>query len=181
MDVVQVVVLCDSRTAAGRAEYDVTSAAVDAINNKTDGVFDDLLPNTIINLTVAYEGCGEPHPTMLYVMPCSAVFLFVIAAVTEWTPLSQLSECVASLPWWLLLLDCACSVGFNLTMLRFIGTLSAVNYALYSLLKDIALLTIAFLFFSEELYASRIEGWAVTICGCCVWQHRKLRERRNLQ
>ena len=84
-------------------------------------------------------------------------------------------------PWWLLLLDCACSVGFNLTMLRFIGTLSAVNYALYSLLKDIALLTIAFLFFSEELYASRIEGWAVTICGCMVWQHRKLRERRNLQ
>jgi len=41
-DVVQVVVLCDSRTAAGRAECDVTSAAVDAINNKTDGVFDDL-------------------------------------------------------------------------------------------------------------------------------------------
>jgi len=123
----------------------------------------------------------NPLTTMLYVMPCSALFLFVIAAVTEWTPLSQLSECVASLPWWLLLLDCACSVGFNLTMLRFIGTLSAVNYALYSLLKDIALLTIAFLFFSEELYASRIEGWAVTICGCMVWQHRKLRERRNLQ
>ena len=42
VDVVQVVVLCDSRTAAGRAECDVTSAAVDAINNKTDGVFDDL-------------------------------------------------------------------------------------------------------------------------------------------
>jgi len=62
VDVVQVVVLCDSRTAAGRAECDVTSAAVDAINNKTDGVFDDMLPTTLINLTVAYEGCGEKHP-----------------------------------------------------------------------------------------------------------------------
>ena len=61
-DVVQVVVLCDSRSAAGRAECDMSIAAVDAINNKTDGVFDDLLPNTVLNLTVAYEGCGEPHP-----------------------------------------------------------------------------------------------------------------------
>ena len=33
-DVVQVAVLCDSRTAAGRAEGDMSIAAVDAINNK---------------------------------------------------------------------------------------------------------------------------------------------------
>ena len=90
----------------------------------------------------------------------SAVFLFVIAAVTEWMTIRFLSGCVASLPWWLLLLDCACSVGFNLTMLRFIGTLSAVNYALYSLLKDIALLTIAFLFFSEGVVCVADRGWA---------------------
>ena len=51
VDVVQVAVLCDSRTAAGRAECDMSIAAVDAINNKTDGVFDDLLPNTVLNLT----------------------------------------------------------------------------------------------------------------------------------
>ena len=43
-------------------ECDAARAAVDAINNKTDGVFDDLLPTTLINLTVAYEGCGEKHP-----------------------------------------------------------------------------------------------------------------------
>ena len=40
----------------------------------------------------------NPLTTMLYVMPCSALFLFVIAAVTEWTPVDSLSGCVASLP-----------------------------------------------------------------------------------
>ena len=61
-------------------------------------------------------------------------------------------------------------MGFNLTMLRFIGTLSAVNYALGLLLKDIALLTIAFLFFSAS--CGRFCGSRAgprTICGCCVW------------
>ena len=122
----------------------------------------------------------NPLTTMLYVMPCSAVFLFGIAGLTEWSD-SALTDCAAALPWWLLLLDCACSLGFNLTMLRFIGTLCAVNYALYGLLKDIGLVLFAYLLFAEEIPLSRFEGWCVTIAGCCVWQHRKLRERRNLQ
>ena len=43
-----------------------------------------------------------------------------------------------------------------------------MNYALYSLLKHrIAHNRLPLL--QRELYASRIEGWAVTICGCCVW------------
>ena len=103
---------------------------------------------------------------MLYVMPCSAVFLFGIA-VTEWTPVGVVGMFLSSLPWWLLLLDCACSVGFNLTIFGLLEH-AAVNCALYSLLKDIALLTIAFSSSRRGWYASRIEGWAVTICGCCV-------------
>ena len=42
VDVVQVVVLCDSRTAAGRAECDVTSAAVELPPQSTRG------PQTIL-------------------------------------------------------------------------------------------------------------------------------------
>ena len=63
-DVVQVAILCDyleART-AGRQDCDTAIAAVDAINNKTDGIFDELIPKTFLNLTVAFEGCGDNHP-----------------------------------------------------------------------------------------------------------------------
>ena len=63
-DVVQVAILGDyleART-AGRQDCDTAIAAVDAINNKTDGIFDELIPGTFLNLTVAFEGCGDNHP-----------------------------------------------------------------------------------------------------------------------
>ncbi len=40
-------------------ECDAARAAVDAINNKTDGVFDDLLPETVINATITFASCGQ--------------------------------------------------------------------------------------------------------------------------
>ena len=63
-DVVQVAVLCNYIEAriADRQDCDAIIAAVDAINDKEDGVLDDLLPGTILNLTVAFEGCGDNHP-----------------------------------------------------------------------------------------------------------------------
>ena len=63
-DVVQVAVLCNYIEAriADRQDCDAIIAAVDAINDKTDGVLDGLLPATHLNLTVAFEGCGDNHP-----------------------------------------------------------------------------------------------------------------------
>ena len=63
-DVVQVAVLCNYIEAriADRQDCDAIIAAVDAINDKTDGVLDGLLPGTILNLTLAFEGCGDNHP-----------------------------------------------------------------------------------------------------------------------
>ena len=52
-DVVQVAVLCNYIEAriADRQDCDAIIAAVDAINDKTDGVLDGLLPGTILNLS----------------------------------------------------------------------------------------------------------------------------------
>jgi len=63
-DVVQVAVLCNYIEAriADRQDCDAIIAAVDAINDKEDGVLDGLLPDTILNLTLAFEGCGDSHP-----------------------------------------------------------------------------------------------------------------------
>ena len=51
VDYVPIVMLCDTGTAA-REECDAGRAAVDAINNKFDGYFDDLLPLTKLELEV---------------------------------------------------------------------------------------------------------------------------------
>ena len=51
VDTVRIGMLCDSGTAA-REECDAGRAAVDAINNKFDGYFDDLLPLTKLEVEV---------------------------------------------------------------------------------------------------------------------------------
>ena len=54
-DVVQVAVLCNYIEAriADRQDCDAIIAAVDAINDKKDGVLDDVLPGTHLNLTLS--------------------------------------------------------------------------------------------------------------------------------
>ena len=53
-DVVQVAVLCNYIEAriADRQDCDAIIAAVDAINDKADGVLDGILPTTFLNLTL---------------------------------------------------------------------------------------------------------------------------------
>jgi hypothetical protein len=65
VDTVRIGMLCDSGTAA-REECDAGRAAIDAINNKNDGYFDDLLPLTKLEVTVAFfdQGdCGASTPS----------------------------------------------------------------------------------------------------------------------
>ena len=52
-------VLCKSVSGPGREECDHVLATVQALNNKTDGFFDHLLPHTQIQVAVAYVGCAE--------------------------------------------------------------------------------------------------------------------------
>ena len=64
VDYVPIVMLCDTGTAA-REECDAGRAAVDAINNKFDGYFDDLLPLTKLEVKVAFfDGtqCKDDSP-----------------------------------------------------------------------------------------------------------------------
>ena len=51
-------------TAVRREDCDAGRAAIAAINDKSDGAFDDLLPNTQLSVTVAFYDsarCGDPH------------------------------------------------------------------------------------------------------------------------
>ena len=51
-------------TAVRREDCDAGRAAIAAINDKTDGAFDNLLPNTQLSVTVAFYDsarCGDPH------------------------------------------------------------------------------------------------------------------------
>ena len=94
-----------------------------------------------------------------------------IAAATEWTA-ESVQSCYEKLPWYIMLLDCFAAFGFSVTMVAFVGKLSAVSYSIYSLLKDIVLVTLAFLCFREHVPLIQIFCWVVTIAGCAVWNHR---------
>ena len=61
VDFVQIGMLCDAGM-GGREECDAGRAAFEAINNKNDGIFDDVLTSTKLEVTVAtFDGnnCGE--------------------------------------------------------------------------------------------------------------------------
>ena len=63
---------------------------------------------------------------------------------------------------------------FNLSMMLFIGKLSAVAYSVFAFFKEILLVLVAFLLFSESITRCEIEGYFVTLIAVVVWQHRKL-------
>ena len=55
-------------TAVRREDCDAGRAAIAAINDKTDGAFDDLLPDTQLSATVAFYDsgrCGDPHHSVI--------------------------------------------------------------------------------------------------------------------
>ena len=66
---------------------------------------------------------------------------------------------------------------FNLSMMRFIHKLSAVGYSVFAFLKEIVLVVLAVLCFSESLSRPQVEGYVVTLAAVVVWQHRKLAAR----
>ena len=59
VDTVQVALLCED-SIAGREECDAGRAAIDAINDKNDGYFDDLLPLTKLQPSIVeFQSCGD--------------------------------------------------------------------------------------------------------------------------
>lgn len=114
----------------------------------------------------------NPLTSLLYIAPAASCFLTAYAAVTEWS--SPHFSCFDKLPWWVMLIDCVVAFVFNLSMMLFIGRLSAVAYSLFAFFKEIILVVIAFCFFEETVTRGQLEGYAVTTLAVLVWQHRKL-------
>lgn len=114
----------------------------------------------------------NPLTSLLYVAPSACVFLGVYAAGSEWSRPNF--HCFDKLPLWVLALDCIVAFIFNLSMMLFIGKLSAVAYSLFAFLKEIILVAVAFCFFQESISRGQLEGYAVTTLAVLVWQHRKL-------
>lgn len=117
----------------------------------------------------------NPLTSLLYIAPAACVFLSIYAASVEWT--SHDFHCFDKLPWWLMLFDCLVAFVFNLSMMLFIGRLSAVAYSLFAFLKEIVLVVVAFCFFQEPITRPQLEGYAVTTLAVIVWQHRKIHSR----
>ena len=117
-------------------------------------------------------GKFNPMTTLLYIAPATALSMVAFAAATEWNQPDF--QCFDKLPLWLLALDCCVAFVFNLSMMLFIGKLSAVAYSVFAFFKEICLVLVAFLLFSEDITRCEVEGYLVTLIAVIVWQHRKL-------
>jgi hypothetical protein len=117
-------------------------------------------------------GRFNPMTTLLYIAPATTLSMAAFAAATEWSRPDF--QCFDKLPLWLLALDCGVAFVFNLSMMLFIGKLSAVAYSVFAFFKEICLVVVAFLLFSENITRCEIEGYFVTLVAVVVWQHRKL-------
>ena len=117
----------------------------------------------------------NPLTTLLYIAPATCVSMLALAGATEWSKPDF--QCFDKLPLWLLALDCGIAFVFNLSMMLFIGKLSAVAYSVFAFFKEIVLVIVAFFFFREAVTRSEIEGYVVTLVAVLVWQHRKLTGR----
>ena len=117
----------------------------------------------------------NPLTTLLYIAPATCASMVALAAATEWTRPGF--QCFDKLPLWLLAVDCGVAFVFNLSMMLFIGKLSAVAYSVFAFFKEIVLVCVAFLFFSESITRPEVEGYLVTLVAVVVWQHRKLAGR----
>ena len=125
--------------------------------------------NTGLQILQRHQAKFNPLTTLLYLAPAACVFISVDAVVDE-TPLTYLR----AVAWWLLVADCLVAFVFNLSMMLFIGTLSAVAYSVFAFAKEIILVAVSVLFFQEAINRSQLEGYLVTLLAVVLWQYRKL-------
>ncbi|KAH8066582.1 hypothetical protein JL722_1029 [Aureococcus anophagefferens] len=110
-------------------------------------------------------GRFNPMTTLLYIAPATTLSMAAFAAATEWSRPDF--QCFDKLPLWLLALDCGVAFVFNLSMMLFIGKLSAVAYP--SSRSSSRLVVVAFLLFSENITRCEIEGYFVTLVAVAAF------------
>merc|ERR1711988_896643 len=113
------------------------------------------------------QGRFNPVTTLLYIAPATCLCMVAFAWATEWSRPGY--QCFDKLPLWLLALDCGVAFVFNLSMMLFIGKLSAVAYSVFAFFKEIILVLVAFLLFSESITRCEVEGYLVTLIAVIVW------------
>lgn len=119
----------------------------------------------------------DPLSTLMYVSPIACGCLSVVATLTEPDAANDLSE---DSPWYFAVAT-VLAFGFNLSVMNFIGRLSATSYVVFDYFKDLIILSAAFFLFSENFARNELIGYLVVVVGGCVWQHRKLRHLKHAQ
>ncbi|KAJ8603805.1 hypothetical protein CTAYLR_000221 [Chrysophaeum taylorii] len=123
------------------------------------------------------ERAFDPLSTLMYLAPIVCACLSVVALSTERTAAADFGN----IPPALFGLASVLAFGFNLSVMNFIGRLSATTYVVFDYLKDLIILSVAFFLFSERFARNELIGYAVVIVGGAVWQHRKLRLLKHAQ
>lgn len=119
----------------------------------------------------------DPLSTLMYVSPIACGCLAVVAAFTEPDAGKDLGE---ASPWYFAVATIL-AFGFNLSVMNFIGRLSATSYVVFDYFKDLIILSAAFFLFSENFARNELIGYLVVVVGGCTWQHRKLRHLKHAQ
>ena len=112
----------------------------------------------------------NPIMTMALVGPAAALWLALVAALTEWNQ----SSFSWSIPTWLLLLDSVLAFALNITIMYMLQAFSALTYALCGYSKDVIVVGLSTILVNEQVSNLEWHAYAVMLVGQALWIVRKI-------